>query len=51
VKIRENELLRQIEKLYIDVHRLNILANPIPHPIPTYPNLGPQVILADDEGM
>jgi hypothetical protein len=31
------------------VHRLNNLANPIPHPIPAYPNLGPQVILANDE--
>jgi hypothetical protein len=51
VEIRENELLHQIEELQINVHHLNILANPIPHPIPTYPNLGPQVILANDEGM
>jgi hypothetical protein len=50
-KFRENELLHQIEELHIDVHCLNNLANPIPHPIPAYPNLGPQVILADDEGM
>ena len=51
-EIRENELLRQIEELQIDVHRLNNQLNPIPHPIPVYPMVGgPQVIFADDDGM
>ena len=51
-EIRENELLRQIEELQIDVHRLNNQPNPIPHPIPVYPVVGgPQVIFADDDGM
>jgi len=51
-EIRENELLRQIEELQIDVHRLNNQLNPIPHPIPVYPMVGgPQVIVADDDGM
>jgi hypothetical protein len=50
-EIRENELLQQIEELQVDMHRLNNQVNPIPHPIPAYPNLGPQVILADDEGI
>ena len=39
-KIRENELLRQIEELQIDVHRLNNQTNPIPHPILVYPMVG-----------
>ena len=51
-EIRENELLRQIEELQIDVHRLNNQLNLIPHPIPMYPVVGgPQVIFADDDGM
>ena len=51
-EIRENELLRQIEELQIDVHRLNNQINLIPHPIPVYPVVGgPQVIFADDDGM
>ena len=51
-KVRENELLRQIEELQIDVHHLNNQINPIPHPIPVYPMVGgPQVIFADDHGM
>ena len=51
-KIRENELLRQIEELQIDVHRLNNQINLIPHPILVYPVVGgPQVIFADDDGM
>ena len=51
-EIRENKLLRQIEELQIDVHRLNNQLNPIPHPIPVYPMVGgPQVIVADDDGM
>ena len=51
-EIRENELLRQIEELQIDVHRLNNQLNPIPHPILVYPVVGgPQVIFADDDGM
>jgi len=39
-EIRENKLLRQIEELQIDVHRLNNQLNPIPHPIPMYPVVG-----------
>ena len=51
-EIWENELLRQIEELQIDVHRLNNQLNLIPHPIPVYPVVGgPQVIFADDDGM
>ena len=51
-EIRENELLRQIEELQVDVHRLNKQINLIPHPIPVYPMVGgPQVIIADDDGM
>ena len=51
-KIRENELLHQIEELQIDVHRLNNQLDPIPHPIPVYPVVGgPQVIFTDDDGM
>ena len=51
-KIRENELLHQIEELQIDVHRLNNQLNLIPHPIPVYPVVGgPHVIFADDDGM
>ena len=52
VEVRENELLRQIEELQIDVHRLNNQINLIPHPILEYPMVGgPQVIFADDDGM
>ena len=51
-KVRENELLYQIEELQVDVHRLNKQINLIPHPIPVYPMVGgPQVIIADDDGM
>ena len=39
-EIRENDLLRQIEELQIDVHRLNNQLNPIPHPILVYPMVG-----------
>ena len=51
-EIKENELLRQIEELQIDVHHLNNQINLIPHPILVYPMVGgPQVIFADDDGM
>ena len=51
-KVRENELLRQIEELQIEIHCLNNQLNPIPHPIPMYPVVGgPQVIFVDDDGM
>ena len=39
-KVRENELLRQIEELQIDVHHLNNHINLIPHPILEYPMVG-----------
>ena len=51
-EVRENDLLRQIEEIQIDVHSLNNQINPIPHPILVYTVVGgPQVIFADDDGM
>ena len=47
---REQELVRQVEELQIDVHRLNNIINPI---IPLAPALeeGPNVLTAEDDGM
>ena len=47
---REQELIRQIEELQIDVHRLNNIINPI---IPLAPAVeeGPNVLIAEDDGM
>ena len=51
-EVRENDLLRQIEEIQIDVHSLNNQINPIPHPILVFTVVGgPQVIFADDDGM
>ena len=51
-EVRENDLLRQIEEIQIDVHSLNNQINPIPYPILVYPVVGgPHVIFADDDGM
>jgi len=33
-KIREEELISRIAELQLDVHRLNNIINPIPHPVP-----------------
>ena len=35
----------------MEIHRLNNLLHPIPRPIPVYLEVGPQVIVADDDGM
>jgi hypothetical protein len=35
----------------VEIHRLNNERNPIPHPPLVYPDLGPQVIAAKDDGM
>jgi hypothetical protein len=48
---RENYLNERIEEGLIEIHRLNIERDPIPHPTPIYPDLGSQVIVADDDGM
>ena len=46
---RENVLQEQLEELQVEYHHLNNRLFPIPHPPPVYPNLGPQVIEADEE--
>jgi len=33
----------------VEIHRLNNERNPIPHPPPVYPDLGPQVVEVDEE--
>jgi hypothetical protein len=48
---RENYLNDHIEEGLIEIHRLNNERDPIPHPAPVYPDLGPQVIVVDDDGM
>jgi len=48
---RENSLQDQIEAGLVEIHRLNNVLHPIPHPVPVYPEVGPQVIVADDDGM
>jgi len=48
---RENYLQDQIEAGLVEIHRLNNLPHPIPRPMPVYPEVGPQVIVADDDGM
>jgi len=47
---REQELIRQIEELQIDVHRLNNIINPI---IPLAPAVEdePNVLIAEDDGV
>ena len=47
---REQELIRQIEELQLDVHRLNNLVNPI---LPLGPAVeeDPNVLIAEDDGM
>ena len=48
---RENYLQDQIEAGLVEIHRLNNLLHPIPRPTLVYPEVGPQVIVADDDGM
>jgi len=48
---RENYLQDQIEAGLVEIHRLNNLLHPIPCPVPVYPDVGLQVIVADDDGM
>ena len=33
-EVREQELIHRIAELQLDVHRMNNVINPIPHPIP-----------------
>ena len=33
-EMREEELITRIAELQLDVHRLNNIINPIPHPVP-----------------
>ena len=47
----ENYLQDQIEAGLVEIHHLNNLLHPIPHPTPVYPEVGSQVIVADDDGM
>ena len=35
----------------MEIHHLNNLLHPIPHPVPVCPEVGPQMIVADDDGM
>jgi len=48
---RENYLQDQIEAGLVEIHRLNNLLRPIPRPAPVYPEVGPQVIVTDDDGI
>ena len=47
---REQELIRQIEELQLDVHRLNNMVNPILPPAPVVEE-DPNVLIAEDDGM
>ena len=44
------ELIRQIEELQIDVHRLNNMVNPILPPAPAVEE-EPNVLIAEDDGV
>jgi len=48
---RENYLQYQIEAGLVEIHCLNNLLHSIPRPVPVYLEVGPQVIVADDDGM
>jgi len=48
---RENYLKDQIEAGLVEIHCLNNLLHPIPRPIPMYLEVGPQVIVVDDDDM
>ena len=47
---REQELIRQIEELQLDVHRLNNMMNPILPPAPAVEE-DPNVLIAEDDGI
>jgi hypothetical protein len=47
----QNYLNDCIEEGMVEIHHLNNERNPIPHPPPVYPDLGPQVIVAKDDRM
>ena len=47
---REQELIRQIEELQLDVHRLNNKVNPI-LPLALSVEEDPNVLIAEDDGM
>jgi hypothetical protein len=47
----QNYLNERIEEGLVEIHRLNNERNPIPHLPLVYPDLGPQVIIAEDDGM
>jgi hypothetical protein len=47
----QNYLNDRIEEGLVEIHRLNNERNPIPHPPPINLDLGPQVIVAEDDGM
>ena len=47
---REQELIRQIEELQLDVHRLNNMVNPILPPAPAVEE-DTNVLIAEDDGM
>ena len=47
---REQELIRQIEELQLDVHHLNNMVNPILPPAPAVEE-DPNVLIAEDDGM
>ena len=48
---RENYLPDQIEASLVQIHRLNNLLHPIPRQMPVYLEVGPHVIVSDDDGM
>jgi len=48
---RENYLQDQIEVGLVEINHLNNLLHSIPRPVPVYPEVGPQVIVAVDDGM
>jgi hypothetical protein len=47
----QDYLNARIEEGLVEIHRLNNERDPIPHLEPIYPDLGPQVIIAEDDGM
>ena len=47
---REEELVRQIKELQLDVHHLNNMVNPILPPAPAVEE-DPNVLTAEDDGM
>jgi len=48
---QENYLQDQIEAGLVEIHRLNNVLHPILRPALVYSEVGPQVIVADDDGM